>query len=63
MRLSEVCKPFLVCAAREAWARVGKFCVAPGSYDGICSPAMDFSSYSLEDVGGLGPLITIPWGL
>jgi len=34
----------------EAWARIGKLCVAPGSYDGICSPAMDFSSYSSEDM-------------
>jgi hypothetical protein len=38
----------------KAWAQVGKLCVAPGAYDGICSPAMDFSTYSLEDGGGQG---------
>lgn len=33
----------------QAWTAVGSLCVAPGAYDGICSPAMDFAAYAREE--------------
>ena len=36
-------------ASRKAWEGIGRICVAPPEYDGICSAAMDFESYSLEE--------------
>jgi len=33
----------------QAWQGVGRVCAAPADYDGICSAAMDFESYSLGD--------------
>ena len=33
----------------QSWTAVGSLCIAPGSYDGICSPAMDFGAYTREE--------------
>lgn len=32
-----------------SWESVGKLCLAPGVYGGMCSPAMDFESFSKDD--------------
>jgi CPW-WPC domain-containing protein len=45
----------------QSWASVGKLCVAPGSYDGMCSPAMDFEAYALEDKLQWGSLCAATW--
>jgi CPW-WPC domain-containing protein len=33
----------------EAWVGVGRLCVAPFTYSGICSPAMDFTTFTVEE--------------
>ena len=33
----------------RGWSAVGRLCVAPPDYDGICSPAMDFATF--DDAG------------
>ena len=40
---------------------VARLCVAPASYDGICSPAMDFQSYSLEDKMQFSSMCGVEW--
>ena len=45
----------------QAWAGIGKLCVAPSAYDGICSPAMDFESYSVEDKIQWSAMCGVDW--
>ena len=43
------------------WVGVGQLCVAPETYDGICSPAMDFESYSTEDKAQWSVMCGVAW--
>jgi hypothetical protein len=47
----------------EAWLQIGRLCVAPVDYDGTCSPAMDFSSYSLEETLLVASVLAFSWML
>lgn len=43
------------------WTRVGSLCNAPRSYDGICSPAMDFGLHSVEQKAAWSAQCGAPW--
>ena len=45
----------------QSWESVGKLCVASGSYDGMCSPAMDFEAYTSADKLQWGSLCAANW--
>jgi len=45
----------------QAWRSVGRLCVAPGVYDGICSPVMDFESYSVDDKTHFSLMCNVAW--
>jgi len=52
-------KSYSGCPAQ--WTNVGSLCIAPGGYDGICSPAMDFSSFSTEQKAAWSAKCGAPW--
>lgn len=46
----------------QEWQSIGRLCLAPASYDnGICSPAIDFTGYSLEDKLQWSQLCNVKW--
>jgi len=45
----------------EGWTHKGNMCAAPAAYDGICSPLMDFATYSTADKIQWGTLCGVEW--
>ena len=45
----------------KSWSGVGQLCIAPSSYDGICSPAMDFHSYTDAEKLAWGAMCASAW--
>ena len=45
----------------QAWASAGALCTAPGTYHGICSAAMDFTTYTKEDKMHWSTLCGVAW--
>jgi CPW-WPC domain-containing protein len=43
------------------WKQSGGLCTAPASYDGICSPAMDFRPFSVEQKHVWSSQCGAPW--
>ena len=47
--------------ATQGWASSGTLCTAPAEYDGICSPSMDFASYSVDNKIEWGAMCGAEW--
>ena len=43
------------------WQAVGKLCVAPGSYDGMCSPVMEFGALRGKDLARWAAICNARW--
>ena len=43
------------------WQAVGKLCVAPGSYDGMCSPVMEFGVLRGDDLARWAAICNARW--
>ena len=45
----------------EAWDNLNGLCLAPSSYDGICSPAMMFTSFTLQQKAEWAAMCSARW--
>ena len=43
------------------WRSVGKLCVAPAAYDGMCSPVMEFGGMSQGDLAHWAAICSVRW--
>ena len=57
--LAACTKSFANCP--QGWTSAGTLCKAPAKYDGICSPSMDFATYSVDDKIEWGVMCGAEW--